>query len=45
VHFGLGTSKVVKEIEITWPSRIRQTLHNVPADRIVTITEGAGETR
>jgi hypothetical protein len=39
VHFGLGASKVVKEIDIVWPSRIHQTLHNVPADQILTITE------
>ena len=45
VHFGLGQSKVVKEIDIVWPSRIHQTLHNVPADRILTVTEQAGETR
>jgi len=42
VHFGLGPSKVVKEIEILWPSRIRQTLHNVAADQILTVTEAAG---
>ena len=41
VHFGLGPSKVVKEIDIVWPSRIHQTLHNVPADQILTITEKA----
>ena len=45
VHFGLGPSKVVQEIDIVWPSRIRQTLHNVAGDRILTITEQAGETR
>jgi hypothetical protein len=39
VHFGLGASKIVKEIEILWPSGIRQSLRNVPADRIVTVTE------
>jgi hypothetical protein len=39
VHFGLGTAKTVKEIEIVWPSRIRQTLHNVAADQILTVTE------
>jgi enediyne biosynthesis protein E4 len=44
VHFGLGRAQVVKEIEITWPSRIHQTLHNVSADQILTITERAGET-
>jgi len=45
VHFGLGASKVVKEIDITWPSRIHQTLHNVAADQILTVTEHAGEGR
>jgi hypothetical protein len=44
VHFGLGASQVVKEIEIKWPSGIRQTLHNVPADQILVVTEQAGET-
>ena len=39
VHFGLGESKLVREIEITWPSRIRQTLRNVAADRVLTIEE------
>ena len=43
VHFGLGPSKVVKEIDIVWPSRIHQTLHNVPADQILTITETADQ--
>jgi hypothetical protein len=41
VHFGLGASAVAKEIEITWPSGIHQILHDVPADRIVPITEPA----
>jgi hypothetical protein len=41
VHFGLGSCKVVREIEIRWPSGIRQTLHDVAADRILTIEEKA----
>lgn len=44
VHFGLGRSKTIREIDITWPSGIRQTLHNISADQIMTITEAAGET-
>jgi hypothetical protein len=39
VHFGLGASASAKEIQIAWPSGIRQTLHDVTADRIVAITE------
>ncbi len=41
VHFGLGNSKVIREIEVRWPSRIRQVLNNVQADRILTIEERA----
>ena len=39
VHFGLGASKMVKEIEIRWPSGTRQTLKNVQGDKIVSIDE------
>src|SRR5471030_1945848 len=41
VHFGLWPSKAVKEIDIVWPSRIHQTLRNVPSDRVLTTTETA----
>ena len=34
VHFGLGNSRVMQEIEIRWPSGTRQLLHDVTADRI-----------
>lgn len=39
VHFGLGKNTTVREIEIRWPSGIRQTLHDVHPDRIVEIVE------
>lgn len=42
VHFGLGASKIIKEIDITWPSGIHQSLRNVPADQILTVKEEAG---
>lgn len=38
-HFGLGASHTAREIEIRWPSGIRQVLHDVPGDRIVTVRE------
>ncbi len=41
VHFGLGPAPSAKEITIDWPSGIHQTLHNVPANRILDITEPA----
>ncbi len=39
VHFGLGANATVKEIEIAWPSGVRQVLRDVAADRIVSVTE------
>ena len=39
VHFGLGKDAVAATVEITWPSGIAQTLHNVPADHILKAIE------
>ena len=39
VHFGLGSSRRIKELEIRWPSGIKQVLHNVDVDRIMAIRE------
>jgi hypothetical protein len=41
VHFGLGKNKKIKEIEIRWPSGIRQVLHDQEVDRILGIEEPA----
>jgi hypothetical protein len=41
VHFGLGAAETIKEVEIVWPSGIRQALHDVKADRVVAIAEPA----
>ena len=38
-HFGLGANRSIKDIEIRWPSGIKQTLHDVAADRVTTIEE------
>jgi enediyne biosynthesis protein E4 len=43
VHFGLGQNKKVKELEIRWPSGLRQVLTGLDVDRVLTITEGAGK--
>ena len=39
LHFGLGNADSIREIEIRWPSGIRQMLTNQRADTILTITE------
>ena len=38
IHFGLGDAES-GEVEIRWPSGIRQTLHAVKADQFITIEE------
>jgi hypothetical protein len=42
VHFGLGSAKIVKTVEIHWPSGILQKLENVKADQILDVKEEAG---
>ena len=39
VHFGLGPSKVIREIEIKWPTGKRQLLRDVPSDQILKVEE------
>jgi enediyne biosynthesis protein E4 len=39
VHFGLGSDRVVKKIEIRWPSGKTQELTDVHADQILMVTE------
>ena len=39
VHFGLGVQPMVKEIDILWPSGIRQILHDVKGDQILRVDE------
>lgn len=38
-HFGLGSSKKIQLIEITWPSGIVQRLESVTGDQILTVKE------
>ena len=39
VHFGLGPDTLVKSLEIRWPSGLRQELHDIPADQVLTVVE------
>ena len=39
VHFGLGSSKKIRLIEITWPSGIVQRLESVSVDQILQVKE------
>jgi len=40
IHAGLATATTIEKVEIRWPSGERQTFENIPADRIMRITEG-----
>ncbi len=39
VHFGLGALTTIPRVEIEWPSGKKQTLANVPVDRLVKASE------
>ena len=39
VHFGLGKTKIVKRIEIHWPSGVDQVLENVKANQVLEVKE------
>jgi hypothetical protein len=39
VHFGLGALATIPKIEVKWPSGAMQTLANVKADQVLTVTE------
>lgn len=41
VHFGLGADAVIQEIDLNWPSGVKQRLTNVKADQILTIKESS----
>jgi len=38
-HFGLGSESIAEQIEILWPSGIRQSLKNIRADQILNVEE------
>lgn len=39
VYFGLGADRIAREIEIRWPSGVRQVLTSVSADRLLKVEE------
>jgi enediyne biosynthesis protein E4 len=41
VHFGLGSETKVKQIEILWPSGIRQILRDVNSDQTLAVNEAS----
>ncbi|HEV2698085.1 MAG TPA: CRTAC1 family protein [Terriglobales bacterium] len=44
LHFGLAASDKMDSVEMRWPNGDKESLKNVPADFIYTVTEGKGIT-
>jgi enediyne biosynthesis protein E4 len=42
LHFGLGSSAMISQVTVQWPSGATDLLKNLPADCIYTIEEGQG---
>ncbi len=42
VHFGLGSSARLDQVEIRWPAGKTETFKNLPVDRIFAVLEGSG---
>ena len=45
VHLGLAREKQVNELQIQWPSGLRQSFQNIPAGQRVEIIEGGSSLR
>jgi hypothetical protein len=43
IHFGLGAAKQTDKIEVVWPSGTRETFSVAAINRVVTLTEGKGD--
>jgi hypothetical protein len=39
VHFGLGGNTVMRELEVRWPSGVKQVLHDIKPDCIMVVRE------
>lgn len=42
LHFGLGKSTVIEQIEVIWPSGRKESFVNQKANRVLTLREGQG---
>lgn len=42
LHFGLGRAAKADLVEIAWPSGVKETLRDLPANRLVVVEESKG---
>jgi enediyne biosynthesis protein E4 len=43
VHFGLGKADTIESVTVRWPDGTREAFPGGPADRLLTLTRGAGK--
>ncbi len=43
VHFGLGATAKVEQVEVRWPSGLTERFQDLDVDKIHTVTEGSGK--
>ena len=42
LHFGLGTRRQADSVEVAWPSGLKETFRDLPADHLFVIQEAKG---
>jgi hypothetical protein len=42
LHFGLGSERLIKRVQVHWPSGLVEEIKDLPADAIYTLVEGQG---
>ena len=42
LHFGLGTAATAQSVEVAWPSGLKETFRDLPADHLFVIQEAKG---
>ena len=42
LHFGLGRAAVVELVELAWPSGLKETVRDLPANHLIVVAEGKG---
>ena len=45
LHFGLDSAETIDELKIRWPNGMVESFHDLPADRVYSVEEGAGAVR
>jgi hypothetical protein len=42
LHFGLGRAAAVELIEVAWPSGLKETVRDLPANHLIIVEEAKG---